>query len=81
MSCKYHDISAVHRFSFLQVSDLEESAGPLNNEHLHPPENRVMEQNGEVAAADVIQLQKDNRELEQQIVEKNKVNWNRRNSC
>ncbi|XP_032056133.1 golgin subfamily A member 1 isoform X2 [Aythya fuligula] len=57
----------------LQVSDLEESAGPLNNEHLHPPENRVMEQNGEVAAADVIQLQKDNRELEQQIVEKNKM--------
>uniref|UniRef100_A0A8B9ZZE5 Golgin subfamily A member 1 n=1 Tax=Anas zonorhyncha TaxID=75864 RepID=A0A8B9ZZE5_9AVES len=55
------------------VSDLEESAGPLNNEHLHPPENRVMEQNGEVAAADVIQLQKDNRELEQQIVEKNKM--------
>ncbi|KAM9176452.1 golgin subfamily A member 1 isoform 1-T1 [Mergus octosetaceus] len=55
------------------VSDLEESAGPLNNEHLHPPENRVMEQNGEVAAADVIQLQKDNRELEQQIVEKNKI--------
>lgn len=46
----------------------------MNNEHLHPPENRVMEQNGEVAAADVIQLQKDNRELEQQIVEKNKVN-------
>ncbi|NWZ31452.1 GOGA1 protein, partial [Asarcornis scutulata] len=55
------------------VSDLEESAGPLNNERLHPPENRVMEQNGEVAAADVIQLQKDNRELEQQIVEKNKM--------
>lgn len=55
------------------VSDLEESAGPLNNEHLHPLENRVMEQNGEVAAADVIQLQKDNRELEQQIVEKNKM--------
>ncbi|XP_035197356.1 golgin subfamily A member 1 isoform X2 [Oxyura jamaicensis] len=57
----------------LQVSDLEESAGALNNEHLHPPENRVMEQNGEIAAADVIQLQKDNRELEQQIVEKNKM--------
>uniref|UniRef100_A0A8B9IDR5 Golgin subfamily A member 1 n=1 Tax=Anser cygnoides TaxID=8845 RepID=A0A8B9IDR5_ANSCY len=55
------------------VSDLEESAGALNNEHLHPPENRVMEQNGEIAAADVIQLQKDNRELEQQIVEKNKM--------
>ncbi|XP_035411314.1 golgin subfamily A member 1 isoform X2 [Cygnus atratus] len=57
----------------LQVSDLEESAGALNDEHLHPPENRVMEQNGEIAAADVIQLQKDNRELEQQIAEKNKM--------
>ncbi|XP_021269668.1 golgin subfamily A member 1 [Numida meleagris] len=54
------------------VSELEESARALN-EHLHLPENRVTEQNGEVAATDVIQLQKDNRELEQQIVEKNKM--------
>ncbi|NXK52058.1 GOGA1 protein, partial [Chauna torquata] len=54
------------------VSELE-SARALNNKHLHPPENRVTEQNGEVVAADVIQLQKDNRELEQQIVEKNKM--------
>ncbi|XP_075026979.1 golgin subfamily A member 1 isoform X6 [Calonectris borealis] len=55
------------------VSELEESMGALNNKHLHSPENRVVEQNGEVAAADVIQLQKDNRELEQQIAEKNKM--------
>ncbi|XP_064380057.1 golgin subfamily A member 1 isoform X2 [Dromaius novaehollandiae] len=55
------------------ASELEESARALNNKHLHPPENRVMEQNGEVAAADIIQLQKENRELEQQIAEKNKV--------
>ncbi|NXC49186.1 GOGA1 protein, partial [Penelope pileata] len=54
------------------VSELEESEGALK-EHLHPPENRVMEQNGDVAATDVLQLQKDNRELEQQIAEKNKV--------
>ncbi|NXT43380.1 GOGA1 protein, partial [Pelecanoides urinatrix] len=55
------------------VSELEESVGALNNKHLHSPENRVVEQNGEVAAADVVQLQKDNRELEQQIAEKNKM--------
>ncbi|XP_064027129.1 golgin subfamily A member 1 isoform X2 [Pogoniulus pusillus] len=55
------------------VSEVEESTRDLNNKHLHSPENCVVEQNGEVAAADVIQLQKDNRELEQQIAEKNKV--------
>ncbi|NXE22088.1 GOGA1 protein, partial [Ardeotis kori] len=55
------------------VSELEESLRALNNEHLHSPENRVVEQNGEVAAADIIQLRKDNRELEQQIAEKNKM--------
>lgn len=54
------------------VSELEESARGLN-EHLHLPENCATEQNGEVTATDVIQLQKDNRELEQQIVEKNKM--------
>ncbi|XP_021399377.2 golgin subfamily A member 1 isoform X2 [Lonchura striata] len=57
----------------LQVLELEESTRALNNEHLPSPENSVVEQNGEVAAADVVQLQKDNRELEQQISEKNKV--------
>ncbi|XP_076211556.1 golgin subfamily A member 1 isoform X2 [Aptenodytes patagonicus] len=55
------------------VSELEESTRALNNKHLHSPENCVVEQNGDVAAADVIQLQKDNRELEQQIAEKNKM--------
>ncbi|NWI32165.1 GOGA1 protein, partial [Sula dactylatra] len=53
------------------VSELEESSRASNNKHLHS--SRVVEQNGEVAAADVIQLQKDNRELEQQIAEKNKM--------
>ncbi|XP_058674214.1 golgin subfamily A member 1 [Ammospiza caudacuta] len=55
------------------VLELEESMRALNNEHLPSPENSVVEQNGEVAAADVVQLQKDNRELEQQIAEKNKM--------
>ncbi|XP_033923198.1 golgin subfamily A member 1 isoform X1 [Melopsittacus undulatus] len=50
----------------------EESTRTLD-EHFHSPENCVVEQNGEVAVADVIQLQKDNRELEQQIAEKNKM--------
>ncbi|XP_066189080.1 golgin subfamily A member 1 isoform X3 [Sylvia atricapilla] len=57
----------------LQVLELEESTRALNNEHFPSPENSVVEQNGEVAAADVIQLQKDNRELEQQVAEKNKM--------
>ncbi|NXE95845.1 GOGA1 protein, partial [Menura novaehollandiae] len=55
------------------VLELEESTRALNNEHFPSPENPVVEQNGEVAAADVIQLQQDNRELEQQIAEKNKM--------
>ncbi|KFZ69574.1 Golgin subfamily A member 1, partial [Podiceps cristatus] len=55
------------------VPELEESTRALNNKLLHSPENHVVEQNGEVTAADVIQLQKDNRELEQQIAEKNKM--------
>ncbi|XP_057894077.1 golgin subfamily A member 1 isoform X2 [Melospiza georgiana] len=55
------------------ILELEESTRALNNEHLPSPENSVVEQNGEVAAADVVQLQKDNRELEQQIAEKNKM--------
>ncbi|XP_049687563.1 golgin subfamily A member 1 isoform X1 [Accipiter gentilis] len=55
------------------VSELEESTRALNNKRFHSPENHVVEQNGEIAAADIIQLQKDNRELEQQIAEKNKM--------
>ncbi|KAF4797735.1 Golgin subfamily A member 1 [Turdus rufiventris] len=55
------------------VLELEESTRALNNEDSPSPENSLVEQNGEVAAADVIQLQKDNRELEQQIAEKNKM--------
>ncbi|XP_030316948.1 golgin subfamily A member 1 isoform X1 [Calypte anna] len=54
------------------VSELEESTRALN-QHFHSPEDHVVEQNGEVAAADIVQLQKDNRELEQQIAEKNKM--------
>ncbi|NXX97102.1 GOGA1 protein, partial [Centropus bengalensis] len=55
------------------VSELEETTRALSNKHFHSPENRGGEQNGEVAAADAVQLQKENRELEQQITEKNKV--------
>ncbi|NWH80198.1 GOGA1 protein, partial [Piaya cayana] len=55
------------------VSELEETTRALSNRHLHSPENRLVEQNGEVAAADVVQLQKVNRELEQQVTEKNKM--------
>ncbi|NXP24112.1 GOGA1 protein, partial [Scytalopus superciliaris] len=55
------------------TAELEESTRALNNEHFPSPENCAVEQNGEVGAADVIQLQKDNRELEQQVAEKNKM--------
>ncbi|NXL83638.1 GOGA1 protein, partial [Alectura lathami] len=55
------------------ASELEEAAGALEKELVRPPGDRVTEQNGAVAAADVVQLQKENRELEQQIAEKNKV--------
>ncbi|KFQ36863.1 Golgin subfamily A member 1, partial [Merops nubicus] len=55
------------------VSEPEESTTALTDKCFHSPENRVVEQNGEVAAADILQLQKDNRELEQQIAEKNKM--------
>ncbi|XP_019396581.1 PREDICTED: golgin subfamily A member 1 isoform X2 [Crocodylus porosus] len=54
------------------ISALEEEARALNK-HLQPPEDRAMEQNGEVAAADIVQLQRENRDLEQQIAEKNKM--------
>uniref|UniRef100_A0A8C3LQ92 Golgin subfamily A member 1 n=1 Tax=Chrysolophus pictus TaxID=9089 RepID=A0A8C3LQ92_CHRPC len=68
---RMHHVNAVNQLE-TRVSELEESARALN-EHLHLPENRMTEQNGEVTATDIIQLQKDNRELEQQIVEKNKM--------
>ncbi|XP_064420381.1 golgin subfamily A member 1 isoform X2 [Latimeria chalumnae] len=55
-----------------RVLDLEGEVKALN-EQLHPPEDTAKEQNGEVAAADVVVLQKENWDLEQQIVEKNKT--------
>uniref|UniRef100_A0A8C0FYX0 Golgin subfamily A member 1 n=1 Tax=Chelonoidis abingdonii TaxID=106734 RepID=A0A8C0FYX0_CHEAB len=54
----------------LKVLALE--AARAFNKHLYPPEDSEVEQNGEVAAADILQLQKDNRDLGQQISEKNK---------
>ncbi|XP_006271369.1 golgin subfamily A member 1 [Alligator mississippiensis] len=54
------------------ISALEEEARALNK-HLQPPEDRATEQNGEVAAADIVELQRENRDLEQQIAEKNKM--------
>ncbi|XP_066466945.1 golgin subfamily A member 1 isoform X2 [Tiliqua scincoides] len=50
---------------------LSDSA-PLGK-HLRPSEDGEAEPNGEVSAMDVLQLQKDNRDLEQQVAEKNKV--------
>ncbi|NXU53995.1 GOGA1 protein, partial [Turnix velox] len=55
------------------ASEAEESTEVLGDTHCSAPEAPVVEQNGEVAAADVVELQKENRELEQQIAEKNKM--------
>ncbi|XP_054853460.1 golgin subfamily A member 1 isoform X3 [Eublepharis macularius] len=50
-----------------------ELASKALKKHLHLPEEGELELNGEVAAADIVQLQKENSELEQQIAEKNKM--------
>ncbi|XP_061459640.1 golgin subfamily A member 1 isoform X2 [Rhineura floridana] len=55
-----------------QVATLELSSAALKK-HSGPPEDGEAEPNGEVAVTDVIQLQKGNRDLEQQIAEKNKM--------
>ncbi|XP_060106917.1 golgin subfamily A member 1 isoform X3 [Heteronotia binoei] len=55
-----------------QTAGLELASKALQKQ-LHPTEDGEMEPNGEVAAADVVQLQVENRELEQLIAEKNKM--------
>ncbi|NXO01702.1 GOGA1 protein, partial [Rhinopomastus cyanomelas] len=55
------------------VSEPEEPMRALDKQLCYSLETRVVEQNGEVAAADVARLQKENRELEQQIAEKSKM--------
>ncbi|XP_063000687.1 golgin subfamily A member 1 [Elgaria multicarinata webbii] len=55
-----------------QAAMLELASAALTT-HLHPSEVGEGEPNGEVAATDVVQLQKENRDLEQQIAEKNKM--------
>ncbi|XP_062815379.1 golgin subfamily A member 1 isoform X1 [Anolis carolinensis] len=51
----------------------EKQASSALKKHLRASEGGEAETNGEVDAADVVQLQKENRDLEQQIVEKNKM--------
>ncbi|XP_069842287.1 golgin subfamily A member 1 isoform X1 [Dendropsophus ebraccatus] len=53
-----------------QVSSLQEEVSTLY-ERLHGTHNQ--EPNGEVTVGDIAQLQKENREMEQQIAEKNKI--------
>ncbi|XP_063172186.1 golgin subfamily A member 1 isoform X3 [Candoia aspera] len=50
-----------------------ELASMALGDHLHLSEDGEAEPNGELVSSDVIQLQKENRDLEQQIAEKNKV--------
>uniref|UniRef100_A0A8D0G480 Golgin subfamily A member 1 n=1 Tax=Sphenodon punctatus TaxID=8508 RepID=A0A8D0G480_SPHPU len=54
------------------VTALEKATEALNK-HLHPLEEREAESNGEVTATDIVVLQRENQELEQQMVEKNKM--------
>ncbi|XP_075040872.1 golgin subfamily A member 1 isoform X2 [Mixophyes fleayi] len=53
-----------------QVSSLQEEVSTLH-ERLHGTSTR--EPNGDVTVGDIVQLQKENREMEQQIAEKNKT--------
>ncbi|XP_073495913.1 golgin subfamily A member 1 isoform X4 [Phyllobates terribilis] len=53
-----------------QVSSLQEEVSTLH-ERLHGP--HTQEPNGEVTVGDISQIQKENREMEQQIAEKNKT--------
>ncbi|XP_041090286.1 golgin subfamily A member 1-like [Polyodon spathula] len=55
-----------------QVVHLEAEVQALN-ERLNPPEDAGKEQNGAVTADDVSEIQRVNRELEQQVSEKNKT--------
>ncbi|XP_032993929.1 golgin subfamily A member 1 isoform X6 [Lacerta agilis] len=55
-----------------QAATLELTSAALKK-HLCSSEDRETEPNGEVAATDIVQLQKENRDLEQQITEKNKT--------
>ncbi|XP_048368863.1 golgin subfamily A member 1 isoform X2 [Sphaerodactylus townsendi] len=50
-----------------------ELASKAFKKQLHPGEDGEGEPNGDVAAADIVQLQKENWELGQQVAEKNKV--------
>ncbi|KAM3825522.1 LOW QUALITY PROTEIN: golgin subfamily A member 1 [Vipera latastei] len=50
-----------------------ELASMALEDHLHLSEDGEAEPNGELVSSDVVQLQKENRDLEQQIVEKNKM--------
>ncbi|XP_015743497.1 golgin subfamily A member 1 isoform X2 [Python bivittatus] len=50
-----------------------ELASMALEDHLHLSEDGEAEPNGELVSSDVIQLQKENRDLEQQIAEKNKM--------
>jgi len=59
-----------------QVSYLEVEVETLT-EQLHSPEVCEQDQNGSVAPEDLDHIQKVNRELEQQLADKNRVRWRR----
>uniref|UniRef100_A0A8C0G2Y7 Golgin subfamily A member 1 n=1 Tax=Chelonoidis abingdonii TaxID=106734 RepID=A0A8C0G2Y7_CHEAB len=71
-SCSVYLHSAPAGWNLRSAQVLALEAARAFNKHLYPPEDSEVEQNGEVAAADILQLQKDNRDLGQQISEKNK---------
>ncbi|XP_078497953.1 golgin subfamily A member 1 isoform X3 [Lissotriton helveticus] len=72
MRAQLLDQQELLRASKDNVTILEEQVRALN-ERLYPPENEEPQQNGEVSTADVAQLQTENRDLELQLSEKNKI--------
>ncbi|KAJ1146303.1 hypothetical protein NDU88_012580 [Pleurodeles waltl] len=72
MRAQLLDHQEILRASKDNVTILEEQVRALN-ERLYPPENKEPQQNGEVSPADVVQLQTENRGLELQLSEKNKI--------
>lgn len=72
MRAQLLDQQELLRASKDNVTILEEQVRNLN-ERLYPPENEEPKQNGAVSTADVAQLQIENRDLELQLSEKNKI--------
>ncbi|XP_007907718.2 golgin subfamily A member 1 isoform X1 [Callorhinchus milii] len=66
------ETQALLEMSQRKVSELEAEVTALSDQ-LTPSDSDETEQNGEVAVTDALRLQRDNQDLEQQLLEKNKT--------